>query len=270
MKSAFLTEVFSSWQGEGGSVPGSCFGKRQIFVRFSGCNLALGDFGTNGCIWCDSHFSKMRSPKLIAIEQAPGLKNFTQVQNPINIQDLFQIVRNLTTKDLHSISFTGGEPLLQENFVIEFGEYLRANGYSLYLETNGALSPENVVHLFDFCCGDIKDRTARAAKNWEQLAEKEILFLAHFARAGKSCFGKVVICAETSPNDIQWICNYIDCNLTNRERFPLTFQIVTPINKEIKVPSWTLVAKCCEIAIHYLGKENVAISVQMHKLLGIL
>ncbi len=270
MQTGFLTEVFSSWQGEGGSVPGSCFGKRQIFIRFAGCNLALGDFGTKGCVWCDSPSSKGRTTGLISIEEAPGMKNFTQIQNPIKTQELLPFVRNLTTKDLHSISFTGGEPLFQEKYVIELAECLRENGYSLYLETNGTLPPDNVVQLFDFCCGDIKDRTAKAAKNWEQLAEKEILFLSHFARAQKSCFGKIVICDDTNLSDLQWICDYIDQNLTNREHFPLAIQIVTPQGKETKTPPWTLVEKCCELAVKCLGKENVAISVQLHKLLGIL
>jgi len=34
-----LVEIFSSYQGEGGVVRGSCFGRRQIFIRFAGCNL---------------------------------------------------------------------------------------------------------------------------------------------------------------------------------------------------------------------------------------
>jgi 7-carboxy-7-deazaguanine synthase len=270
MQTGFLTEVFSSWQGEGGSVLGSCFGKRQIFIRFAGCNLALGDFGTKGCIWCDSPSSKGRTTEPISIEQVPGMRNFTKIPNPVNCTQVLQVVRDLTTKDLHSISFTGGEPLLQEIFVIEMAECLRENGYSLYLETNGTLPPDNVIQIFDFCCGDIKDRTANAAKIWEQLAEKEILFLAQFARAHKSCFGKVVISAETNPSDIQWICNYIDRNLTYQERFPVAIQLVTPLGKESKAPPWTLVEKCCGIAMECLGKQNVSISVQLHKVVGIL
>ena len=270
MQKGFLTEVFSSWQGEGGSVPGSCFGKRQIFIRFAGCNLALGDFGTKGCVWCDSPTSKGHSTGPISVERVPGMKDFTQIPNPIEIPDLLKIVNKLTTKDLHSVSFTGGEPLLQEKFAIELGESLREKGYSLYLETNGTIPPDNVIHLFDFCCGDIKDRTARAAKSWDKLAEREILFLAHFARAQKSCFGKIVICAETDPQDIQWICDYIQQKLTYREHFPLVIQMVTPLGKDVKAPPWTLVEKCCEIAVQSLGKENVAISVQLHKYLGIL
>ncbi len=41
-----MAEVFNSWQGEGGSVEGSAFGRRQIFARFAGCDLY--------CAWCDS------------------------------------------------------------------------------------------------------------------------------------------------------------------------------------------------------------------------
>ncbi len=270
MQTGFLTEVFSSWQGEGGSVPGSCFGKRQIFIRFAGCNLALGDFGTKGCIWCDSATSKTRNTGPISIEKSAGTKNIIQIPNPIEVPKLQQYILNITTKDLHSISFTGGEPLLQEGFVISLGEYLHENGYSLYLQTNGTISPDNVLHLFDYCCGDIKDRSAKAAINWEELAEREILFLAQFARAHKVCFGKIIISADTDYNDIQWICDYVRQNLSNIERFPLAIQLVTPQGKETHTPPWTLVAKCTEIAVQSLGKENVAISVQLHKYLGIL
>lgn len=57
-KNGYFSEVFSSIQGEGGLVRGSCFGKRQIFVRFSGCNLSDGGFGSRGCFWCDSPTSQ--------------------------------------------------------------------------------------------------------------------------------------------------------------------------------------------------------------------
>ena len=60
---AFLSEIFSSIQGEGGTLRGSCFGKRQIFIRFAGCNLAKGAYDTNGCFWCDSTLAQSFQPK---------------------------------------------------------------------------------------------------------------------------------------------------------------------------------------------------------------
>ena len=59
----YLFEIFSSIQGEGGTVRGSCFGKRQVFIRFAGCNLANQGFNTSGCFWCDSRTSQNLKPE---------------------------------------------------------------------------------------------------------------------------------------------------------------------------------------------------------------
>ena len=72
----YLAEIFSSFQGEGGSVRGSCFGKRQIFIRFAGCDLR--------CLWCDS--AEYRNPKYpeCRVETVPGTWQFEKVKNPID------------------------------------------------------------------------------------------------------------------------------------------------------------------------------------------
>ena len=59
----YITEIFSSIQGEGGTVRGSCYGKRQIFIRLAGCNLASGEFDSTGCFWCDTPQSRDFNPK---------------------------------------------------------------------------------------------------------------------------------------------------------------------------------------------------------------
>ena len=85
-----ITEVFSSIQGEG-----KLLGRRQIFIRFSGCNL--------GCNYCDT--IKSRDPLYGEV---------------IFIDELFSRIKKLITPDFHSISLTGGEPLLHANFINEF------------------------------------------------------------------------------------------------------------------------------------------------------
>ena len=69
---SFITEIFSSIQGEGGIVRGSCFGKRQIFIRFSGCNISDGLYGTSGCFWCDSINAQKSQPPKAKFEESPG------------------------------------------------------------------------------------------------------------------------------------------------------------------------------------------------------
>jgi len=122
MSQGYIQEIFSSFQGEGASVEGSCYGLRQIFIRFSGCPLALGVHGTKGCIWCDSPKSWNTTPPKCFVETKAGTQSFDEITNPLASKDVLDIVKKLSTKDLHSISLTGGEPLYQESFVYEMSK----------------------------------------------------------------------------------------------------------------------------------------------------
>jgi organic radical activating enzyme len=118
---AKIKEVFTSIQGEGPFV-----GYKQLFVRFCGCNL--------DCCYCDTNFSPTNSEeytldklKTIVIEHA----------------------------DCHSISLTGGEPLLNTGFLKEF---LPTCPLPVYLETNATLAGEvkEIIDYIDYISADIK------------------------------------------------------------------------------------------------------------------
>ena len=83
---------FQVFQGEG-----TLIGRRQVFVRFSGCNL--------DCNYCDT--SKSRDPQFGSL---------------VSSDKLFNQVNKLITPDFHSISLTGGEPLLHSDFIKDFLE----------------------------------------------------------------------------------------------------------------------------------------------------
>ena len=114
----YISEIFSSIQGEGGSVEGSCFGKRQIFVRFSGCNLIEKKFGSEGCFWCDSPQARLKMPEKFQFEEIPGSQELLSEKNPVKISRIIDIIKRLITPGLHSISFTGGEPLYQIDLIL--------------------------------------------------------------------------------------------------------------------------------------------------------
>jgi len=61
---ANILEIFSSIQGEGIYI-----GYRQLFIRFSGCNL--------GCKYCDTDFSES---EICKIEICPGSGNFKNIK----------------------------------------------------------------------------------------------------------------------------------------------------------------------------------------------
>ena len=129
----YFSEVFSSFQGEGGTVRGSCFGKRQIFIRFSGCNLAEGDFDSNGCFWCDSRFAAKSQADVLKYQEVPRNKMLNSIKNPITVSRMIEILKKLITPDLHSISFTGGEPLLQFDLLLSLAKTLKIQSIKYHL-----------------------------------------------------------------------------------------------------------------------------------------
>lgn len=128
---AQLLEIFSSIQGEGGLV-----GCRQVFIRLAGCNL--------DCAYCDTDFAPQDSCR---IEDAPGSGQFRSVINPVALEVVADILSDWTKRAPgmhHSISLTGGEPLLQGQVLRDWVPALKEI-LPLHLETNGtcpdALSP---------------------------------------------------------------------------------------------------------------------------------
>lgn len=116
---AKINEIFDSIQGEGPYI-----GYRQLFVRFCGCNLL--------CDYCDTEFNN--GEKFSADELVE------------------KITKEFDLKHIHSISLTGGEPLLQYEFLKEFLPKLKqeAKEVKTYLETNGTLE-KPLAQVIDFC-----------------------------------------------------------------------------------------------------------------------
>ena len=119
-----IIEIFSSLQGEG-----LLIGKRQIFVRFAGCNL--------NCSYCDTKNS---------ISEDSG-----KLMTP---EEVISEINKILTPDCNTISFTGGEPALYPEFINEVSKLTDLN---IMLETNGTL-PNNIdlIDKLDIVSLDIK------------------------------------------------------------------------------------------------------------------
>lgn len=115
-----IKEIFESIQGEGPYI-----GYNQLFIRFAKCNL--------NCKYCDTDFTT-------------NLKEYS-------IDELLYEVKKYD--NIHSISLTGGEPLLDSNFLKEF---LPKTDKKIYLETNGTLFNElkEIIDYVDIISMDIK------------------------------------------------------------------------------------------------------------------
>ena len=135
-----INEVFFSYQGEGiyAGIP-------QIFVRFSGCNLR--------CNYCDTPKSLYTNSKS---------KYFTAQALYEYIKDIFKSNKSRFSIKKPSISFTGGEPLLYTDFILDLIKNYFKNKFSVYIETNGSLSKqvEKIYRYCDIVSMDIKFKSA--------------------------------------------------------------------------------------------------------------
>lgn len=141
---AILQEVFSSVQGEG-----PWLGRRQIFVRVAHCPLA--------CAYCDT---PMTTPSgAFYLEQSPGTQQWHNLENPASPETVFErLLPLLAASRHHSLSLTGGEPLLYPGFAARLFQLCQSYGLKTLLETSG-IQPEalkRVLPVTDLVSMDIK------------------------------------------------------------------------------------------------------------------
>jgi 7-carboxy-7-deazaguanine synthase len=243
MKAGFV-EIMSSIQGEGKFV-----GCRQIFVRFQGCNLQ--------CTYCDTPKS-LAETKDCLIEKNPGMRDFTNLVNPISLPQIVDIIRSYHLMPIHSISYTGGEPLLHYQYLKELLPQVQGLGPKSFLETNGTLVDEltNIIDHLDYISMDLKLSDAIITPLWEK--HKEFLRIA----VQKDTYIKTVLTAATPWEDIDMI---IDTISSVDKKIPLVLQPVTPFKKVLS-PEPNHVIKVQDYLLKYLS--DVRVIPQTHKYIG--
>ncbi|MCM8831418.1 MAG: 7-carboxy-7-deazaguanine synthase QueE [Candidatus Omnitrophica bacterium] len=160
---AKIAEIFKSIQGEG-----IYQGLTQVFLRFYGCNL--------NCKFCDTHLDFYQE---MTVEEV--------------IEKIFSF------DNYHSISLTGGEPLIQVDFLKELLFFLKEKKKIIYLETNGILfdSLKDIVDFLDIIAMDFKLPSSTGQRNfWDE--HKRFLEIA----SKKEVFVKAVVGKTTKIEDI--------------------------------------------------------------------
>jgi 7-carboxy-7-deazaguanine synthase len=245
MTSAYLSEIFSSIQGEGIHA-----GRPAVFVRFCGCNLA--------CSYCDTGYARDNAEAVIVhADGAGGEAGRRQVPNPVAGGDLVALVRECCrVPDV--VVLTGGEPLLHAGFLRDVLPGLRRSGYGLHLETNGTLAEAfaSVKDLFDFVCMDLKLPSTQAGVD---LMARHRDFLA--ALGGKRAAVKVVITPEAGDDEIDYASRVVAG--ANRH-LPVLLQPAFAGSRPTVGAERLLRAQ----ALARRRLADVRVSIQMHKVLG--
>lgn len=240
---ANLHEIMCTIQGEGALV-----GTKQVFIRFKGCNLR--------CSYCDTEESFTNSKNCLVYREVGKNDNIEVYQNPLTIDEVSNIVKGF---DASWISFTGGEPLLEADFIAEFINRLKGSRYKYLLETNGTLPEEllKVIKYLDYISMDIK-LPSTVGQNYMKIHE-EFLSVAQ----QKPCYIKMVITPDYIKDEIIETLHMI--KRINPE-ITLFIQPVTPRKNDLTVD----IFKCIAIQEYSLNILNdVRILPQIHPWLGL-
>jgi organic radical activating enzyme len=170
-------------------------GVPQVFLRLSGCNLR--------CSYCDTPQARERAEDF----RVHGWGGDPEVvPNPIEPRELVRLLTPLWSPYMHSVSLTGGEPLLQAEELERLLPLLEEEGMPVYLETNGTLHDalEAVLSRIDFIAMDVK---LPSSQEGVDLMEEHRRFL-HSARS-TYVFLKMVVGAETEGDELERACRIL-------------------------------------------------------------
>jgi 7-carboxy-7-deazaguanine synthase len=212
-----LSEIFSSIQGEGIYV-----GYKQIFIRTTGCNIS--------CDYCDE-----------------------EIENGKYYQpnEIIEKVNKLNKSWHHSISITGGEPLLQINDLLKV---LPELPLPTLLETNATLPNylKEVLGKIDIFSLDYKPGY-----------ENEFLECLNIVKE-ENTYVKYVLLEDTKMNEIKEIGESIsNINID----IPIILQPVTPCKKIKHSVSEEKIINSYNLLKKYLN--DIRVLPQIHKILKI-
>ncbi len=216
-----IKEIFDSVQGEGPYV-----GYKQLFVRFCNCNLK--------CNYCDTEFSADKDYK---------------EYDPCTLADEVN-----KFKKVHSISLTGGEPLLHSEFLKDF---LPRVNKKIYLETNATLADKflEVKPFISVVSADIKLESATGIKDTFKFHEKFFE-----ACKGVETFAKIVFNEKITDDEIKK-CTEIG------KKFNIELILQPEMTDESMAVSTEFAAKILDKFLEEY--QNVRLIAQMHKFLNI-
>ena len=230
-----VKEIFTSIQGEGPYI-----GYKQLFIRLCGCNLK--------CNYCDTDFVP-----------DSGVQEYTVIE-------LLDEIKKY--KDVHSVSFTGGEPLLHYQFLAELFPQINKK---IYLETNATLYDElkEVIDYVDIISADIKLPSCSGQDNFEahekffnslRLYELDCACDKQFDCYNHECFVKIVFGEAISDEEIE-----ISAQMAKRHDLEIILQPMM-LGNNLSVTSEKIEEVFDKFLSHY---ERVRVIPQVHKFIAV-
>jgi organic radical activating enzyme len=232
-----LSEIFTSIEGEG-----ILFGTKTMFVRLAGCPLK--------CHWCDTPYAlPLDSGSDHSIDEA----------------------KELISKNLHpntyKVNFTGGEPLVQHEAVIELAKFVKQKGLRTYLESAcyDAARFAKVLPYIDLVKVEFKLKDSKVVdeKHYGSLLRSELECLKLAISSGKTTYIKVVVTNSSSLKEFKELVHEV-------------FRVARPgeIAGFIIQPSYKIDEPTLDVLFGFYDAvyplyDQVRVVPQLHKIIGV-
>jgi len=216
----YIKDIFYSFQGEGPWV-----GYPQVFIRFYGCNIH--------CAYCDE-------------------PDYVQDRVSYTTERVLQELAPFMDKPIHSISITGGEPMIQ---LEALKALIPALPFPVYLETNGTL-PKGLP--------EIKNLISYFSVDFKPGFKTEFSEFIKEIKDHPNLYVKFVLTRDFAVQDIEWIGKVIS---EYNKKIPFVIQPVTPYGVVTQKASPEDILRAYQTARYYI--EDVRIIPQTHKFIGI-
>lgn len=173
-----VSEIFYSIQGEGVS-----FGLPAVFLRLYGCNLE--------CVWCDSKYAW----------QGGGFAEM------LIDEVLVVILASRGQSGCTRLVVTGGEPLLQEQALVELAQRREMWPWMVEVETNGTIFP--LATLIDKGWQfNVSPKLASSGNALDKRYSPDVLHQFHYVR---NVWFKFTVATQEDLNEV--VSMVQECNL---------------------------------------------------------
>lgn len=234
---AKLSEIFTSIEGEG-----ILFGTKTMFVRLAGCPLK--------CYWCDT-------PYALPLDSG----------SDYSINEVKNLILNNLHPNTYKVNFTGGEPLVQHEAVIELAKFVRGKGIKTYLESACYDSSKfaKVLPYIDLVKIEFKLKDSKVVdeKHYGSLLKNELDCLRMAVNNGKTTYIKVVVTNSSNLKEFKELVHEV-------------FRVAKPdeIAGFIIQPSYKIDEPTLDVLFGFYDAvyplyDQVRVVPQLHKIIGV-
>ena len=231
-----LFEIFTSVEGEG-----ILYGTKTLFVRLAGCPFT--------CFYCDT------------IESLP-MDSGTEY----SIGDANDLIDSKLEKNTYKVNFTGGEPLVQSEAVLEMAKHIKSRNIPTYLESSCYDSEKfsEVLPYIDYIKIEFKTPDAKFvdSKHYSKLIKNALECLKNSVQSKKVTYIKIVVSSKTELDSLKELLDKIFALISKED---ISGFIIQP-TYGIAEPSLEQLLKFYDLVYPYY--KEVRVVPQLHKLIG--